>query len=73
MSPVETSPVEASTVEASGVENLPPDVEGRHHAYVGSEIPWYVRLIWLGFWVFAIYYVVTYLMPAIQLEFFRRP
>ena len=55
------------------VENTSPEVEGQHHAYEGSAIPWYVRLIWLGYWLFAIYYVIQYLFPAVQLEFFQRP
>ena len=42
--------------------------EGRYHDYTGNRIPWYVRLIWLGFWCFAIYYVVAYLFPALQVE-----
>ena len=29
---------------------LPPEVEHQHHDYTGNEIPWYVRLIWIGFW-----------------------
>jgi hypothetical protein len=35
--------------------------ENRFHTYVGNRIPWYVRLIWVCFWVFAVYYVITYL------------
>jgi hypothetical protein len=42
--------------------------EHRFHTYVGTRIPWYVRLIWLGFWIFAVYYTVTYLFPDLQLE-----
>lgn len=43
-------------------------VESKYHDYTGNRIPWYVRLIWLGFWCFAIYYIVTYLFPAIRIE-----
>ena len=38
------------------------------HAY-----PWYVRLIWLCFWVFAIYYVLRYLFPDLQSEILNPP
>ena len=53
-------------------ENLPPDVEHKHHDYVGNEIPWYVRTIWIGFWIFVVYYTIVYLFPAMQVELFRR-
>jgi len=47
--------------------------EHRWHSYVGSRIPWYVRLIWLMFWVFAIYYTIAYLFPALQVEIVSPP
>jgi hypothetical protein len=45
-----------------------PQAEHQHHAYVTNRIPWYVRAVWIGFWVFAIYYTVQYLFPALQTE-----
>jgi hypothetical protein len=47
--------------------------EHSYHRYVGNRIPWWVRMIWLGFWVFAIYYVVTYLFPSLQSELLSPP
>ena len=47
--------------------------EHQHHQYTGNAIPWYVRLLWLGFWCFLFYYLLTYLFPAMQVELFRRP
>lgn len=47
--------------------------EGKFHYYVGNRIPWFVRLIWLGFWVFAVYYTVRYLFPDLQLELLAPP
>jgi hypothetical protein len=47
--------------------------ESRYHTYVGNRIPWYVRLIWLCFWVFAVYYVITYLFPDLQAEILNPP
>ena len=47
--------------------------EHQFHRYVGNRIPWYVRLIWVGFWCFVVYYAVTYLFPALQLEVLDRP
>ena len=29
-----------------------PQAEHRYHDYIGNAIPWYVRVIWIGFWVF---------------------
>ncbi len=52
----------------SVVEQTSPEQEHRHHNYTGSEIPWYVRLIWVLFWIFAIYYGISYFLPAIQRE-----
>lgn len=45
-----------------------PQAEHQHHAYVTNRIPWYVRTVWIGFWVFAVYYTVQYLFPALQVE-----
>jgi hypothetical protein len=49
------------------------EAETRFHTYKGNRIPWYVRLMWLGFWVFAVYYVITYLFPDLQTEIFNPP
>ena len=37
-----------------------------HHHYRSNVIPWYVRLIWIGFWIFAVYYTIAYLFPALR-------
>jgi hypothetical protein len=47
--------------------------ENRFHTYVGNRIPWYVRMIWVCFWIFAIYYVITYLFPDLQNEILSPP
>jgi hypothetical protein len=47
--------------------------EHRFHSYIGNRIPWYVRLIWLLFWVGATYYVIAYLLPALQIEIVNPP
>jgi hypothetical protein len=53
---------------------LPPPLdEERYHTYVGTRIPWYVRLMWVAFWVFAITYVINYLLPALQHELVAPP
>ena len=57
----------------SAPENTSAEVEHQHHNYVSNAIPWYVRAIWIGFWIFAITYTIRYLFPAMQLELFQRP
>ena len=50
-----------------------PQAENRFHDYVGNAIPWYVRAIWIGFWIFAVTYTIRYLLPAMQTELIQRP
>ncbi len=50
------------------VEHTSPEAELRHHTYVSNVIPWYVRLIWVLFWIFVVYYGITYFLPAMQQE-----
>lgn len=64
---------DAFTSEPEPVAETTPEDEHRFHSYVGNRIPWYVRLIWIGFWVFAIYYVITYLFPDLQTEIVNPP
>ena len=54
-------------------ENTPAETEHQHHHYSGNAIPWYVRAIWIGFWVFAIFYTIRFLLPAIQVELLEAP
>lgn len=44
--------------------------EHQYHHYRSNKIPWYVRLMWLGFWVFAVAYTILFLFPAIREELF---
>lgn len=50
-----------------------PEQDLRYHTYVSHVIPWYVRLIWVVFWIFAIGYVVNYFLPAVQTELLTHP
>jgi hypothetical protein len=64
----------ASDKQTTGLaDQTPAAVENRFHSYVGNRIPWYVRLMWLCFWVFAVYYVITYLFPDLQTAIFNPP
>ncbi|MBI3467329.1 MAG: hypothetical protein HY000_30335 [Planctomycetes bacterium] len=55
------------------VEDRPAEVEQKHIQYTGNRIPWYVRLIWVLFWLFAAYYTVVYLLPALRIELAAPP
>jgi len=45
--------------------------EERYHNYTSNDIPWYVRLMWLGYWVLVVVYAIRFLFPAIQRDFFN--
>lgn len=49
------------------------EYEHQYHHYRGNRIPWWVRMIWIGFWVFAVVYTIRYLFPALRLELFQQP
>lgn len=50
-----------------------PESEKRYHSYVGNRIPWFVHLIWISFWLLAVFYVLRYLLPAMRTEFVSPP
>jgi hypothetical protein len=54
-------------------ENPSAEAERKNHRYLGNEIPWYVRAIWIAFWVFAIIYILVYQLPIIQKEIASPP
>jgi hypothetical protein len=56
----------------SNVEKATPEAEGRFHQYRGNDIPWYVRVMWLGFWILAVVYTIRLLFPALRLELFQQ-
>lgn len=62
-----------TAAEDSPVIHTDAEAESRWHSYVSNRIPWYVRLIWVFFWVFAVYYTIAYLFPALQVEIVTPP
>lgn len=46
------------------------ETDDRYHHYVGNRIPWFVRVMWIGFWIFAITYTIRFLFPSLRLELF---
>lgn len=53
--------------------HMPVELEDQYHHYTGNRIPWYVRLMWVGFWVLTVVYCLRYLFPAMQRELFSGP
>ena len=51
----------------------PAEVEHRFHNYTTNRIPWYVRMVWIGFWCFVVYYTIRYLFPDLQHELITPP
>lgn len=45
--------------------------DSQFHNYTGNSIPWYVRLMWLGFWILAVVYTIRFLFPAVRTELFQ--
>ncbi|HET6425182.1 MAG TPA: hypothetical protein VFG20_15955 [Planctomycetaceae bacterium] len=50
-----------------------PEQDLQQHTYLSNVIPWYVRLMWLVFWIFAAAYVIRNFLPAIQTELLTPP
>ncbi|MCK6483238.1 MAG: hypothetical protein HUU22_07325 [Phycisphaerae bacterium] len=40
-----------------------PQEDARYHSYVTHHIPWYVRAMWIAFWIGLVWYVVKYAIP----------
>ncbi|MCS6977559.1 MAG: hypothetical protein NZM31_11205 [Gemmatales bacterium] len=53
--------------------NSSPEAENRHHSYVTHDLPWFVHVLWISFWAFAIYYTLRYILPAIRSEWLSPP
>lgn len=58
---------------SESVEQPTPEDEHVFHHYRGNVIPWYVRMIWIGFWIFTVYYIITYFFPAMRVELISPP
>ena len=56
----------------SQVEHSSIKTDDQYHHYTSNTIPWFVRLMWVGFWVFTVVYTIRFLFPAIQVELFTK-
>lgn len=62
-----------SDASTQGPEQSTPEQDHVFHYYRGNEIPWYVRAMWLGFWIGSVYYIIRYFFPALQIELILPP
>jgi hypothetical protein len=51
--------------QATTPADTTPEQENRYHTYVGSQIPWFLHLMWILFWGYVITYFLVWLIPAI--------
>jgi hypothetical protein len=63
----------AGTAALVKPDNGSAEAEGRFLNYVGHQIPWYVRLLWLLFWCLSAWYVIRFLFPALDSELLSPP
>jgi len=42
----------------------PRDPETRFHTYTTHRIPWFVRFIWICFWIGLVWYIVALAIPS---------
>ncbi len=62
-----------STTDDPLAEESTAQAEHKFHHYTGNRIPWYVRLVWILFWVFAVVYTLQYLFPELRVELTAPP
>jgi len=44
--------------------NQSPQQDSEFHTYVTHRIPWYVRAMWIAFWIGLIWYVIEFAIPS---------
>jgi hypothetical protein len=49
--------------EPAASPDTAPQNENRFHTYVTHQIPWYIRVMWVGFWIGLVWYLVAYAIP----------
>lgn len=55
------------------VAETSPQAEARYHTYRTHRIPIYVRLMWVGFYCLAAWYVLQFMFPSIREDFQVEP
>lgn len=52
-----------------GVPRADAVAERAFHSYASNHIPWWVRAMWIGYWIGAFYYVTRYVVPMVRMYF----
>jgi hypothetical protein len=47
--------------------------EEQYHYHHGNQFPWFVHVLWVCFWILAIWYIITYQLPLAKQEFLSPP
>jgi hypothetical protein len=47
----------------------PPTKDKEYHTYTTHRIPWYVRVMWILFWIGLMWYMIRFAFPAAR-EYF---
>ena len=50
-----------------------PEAENQNHTYITNRIPWLVHVMWVGFWILCITYLILYQFPAFRAEILSPP
>lgn len=43
-----------------------PEEERQHHTYTTHRINWFVRAMWICYWIGLVYYIITFAIPSIK-------
>lgn len=68
MSSIENSTTKATVDRPETDRAETPEVENLNHTYRTHRIPWFIHVLWVGFWVLAIWYVLTFQVPVLLNE-----
>ena len=63
-------PTDGQAGQGTATEPAP---EPKYHSYITNKIPWFVHVIWVCFWIFAIWYIISYQLPIVKEEFLSPP
>lgn len=55
------------------IEPGSPESERQYHYYSSHVIPWYVHVLWVSFWIFAIGYLWIFALPSVGPEIANPP
>ena len=43
-----------------------PEEENKYHTYTTHRIDWFVRFMWICFWIALVWYIVSFAIPSIK-------